>query len=72
MGCTPFKIVDTRSFLNLGTLGVATLPIFIQGYRGKRKKKRKKGKRKRSKRRANNKLPYKVSKRVAAEASSEL
>ena len=40
MGCTPFKIVDTRSFLNLGTLGVATLPIFIQGYRGKKKKRK--------------------------------
>ena len=40
MGCTPFKIVDTRSFLNLGTLGAATLPIFIQGYRGKKKKRK--------------------------------
>ena len=60
MGCTPFKIVDTRSFLNLGTLGVATLPIFIQGYRGKKeKKKRKKGKRKRSKRRAKINYPIK-------------
>ena len=56
----PFKIVDTRSFLNLGTLSVATLPIFIQGYRGKKEKKeKKKGKRKRSKRRAKINYPIK-------------
>jgi hypothetical protein len=43
VGCTPFKIVDTRSFLNLGTLGVATLPIFIEGYSGGKGKERRKG-----------------------------
>ena len=72
MGCTPFKIVDTRSFLNLGTLGVATLPIFIQGYRGKKKKEKKERKKKKEQKKSKNKLPYKVSKRVTAEASSEL
>ena len=46
MGCTPFKIVDTRSFLNLGTLGVATLPIFIEGYSGGKERKEEKGQKK--------------------------
>ena len=49
-------------------------PLFPYLYKdtGGGKKRERKEKRKMSKRRANNKLPYKVSKRVTAEASSEL
>ena len=50
-------------------------PLFPYLYKdtgGKKKKEKKERKKKKEQKKSKNKLPYKVSKRVTAEASSEL